>query len=109
LKQIKVNTYLSVGILQDADRDLTALESLPVTDIVSINGLLSKYIKYENIPYIFKCQNQIYFNKCLDYDFTPKSPNMELSVADATKFSGGYYAKYLKYKQKYLALKNKSN
>lgn len=62
---------------------------------------------YANVKKIFSCNNQIYFNKCIDYDDTmidPELPafNREISPALLQKY---YYEKYLKYKAKYLSLK----
>lgn len=63
---------------------------------------------YANIKKIFSCNNQVYFNKCIDYDDSMIDPdlpafNKEIDPALLKKY---YYQKYLKYKSKYLSLKN---
>jgi hypothetical protein len=61
---------------------------------------------YENIEIIYKCMNQVYFNKCIDYhiDLSDALTKPSTSISK-DNFMGGYYEKYLKYKLKYLKLK----
>lgn len=63
---------------------------------------------YSNIEKIYACHNQLYFNKCLDYDGNPINPDTdEYNVKIKAELLGGsnYYNKYLKYKNKYMSLK----
>jgi hypothetical protein len=63
---------------------------------------------YENIPLIYACTNVTFFNKCVDYhvDLSNAGDEANKTVLTTDNFRGGYYKKYIKYKQKYLALKN---
>jgi hypothetical protein len=66
---------------------------------------------YENIDIIYSCINKTYFNKCIDYhiDLSEAERPENITSLNKNNFTGGYYQKYLKYKNKYLNLKNNKN
>jgi hypothetical protein len=66
-----------------------------------------KYFVYSNLPIIYQCYAQKYYNKCLHYN--PELKELPSNTSDQNGQSGqngGYKRKYLKYKQKYLSLKS---
>ena len=34
-----------------------------------------KYLTYQNTPFIFNCNNQSFFNKCINYEVIPLDNN----------------------------------
>jgi len=71
---------------------------------------LSKYFTYDNIKIIYKCFNGLYLQSCLNYEshlINPDEPIYNTKLRP--ELLGGYYQKYLKYKNKYLKLKSELN
>jgi hypothetical protein len=65
---------------------------------------LEKYFTYDNLKIIYKCFNDLYLQSCINYDKNLIDPD---TAEYNTKIDGSMLKKYLKYKNKYLALKNK--
>ncbi len=82
----------------------------PTTDKVKMNELYRNYFIYdeETLNILYNCDGEKYINKCVDVEnFIPIPLSSEYERPIDTTLLGGYYQKYLKYKNKYLSLKNK--
>lgn len=94
IEQIKpTNPSNPTLVLTEMDKDL--------------DYLISQYLIYDNIKYIFDCSNALYLKECLKLgnleDIKPFYSDIEL-INDELN----YKRKYLKYKAKYLALSQKT-
>jgi hypothetical protein len=84
----------------DAAGDAAIDNSVPLTD-----EEFTRAFTFANVKKIFMCTNQMYFNKCINYDDSMIDPNTAKfnRCIDTT-----YLNKYLKYKTKYLKLLEKN-
>ena len=84
------------------ERKQKALDDL---DKMDKNMIMITYFTYSNVSIIFECSENYYLNKCIEVNL------LELSSSDPVKINSDgnleFEKKYLKYKTKYLALKNK--
>jgi len=93
--------------LSASAREFIPTNSTTISKPLSVEEM-EKTFTYANVEKIYECHNQLYFNKCLDYDGNPINPNTdEYNVKIRADLLGGsdYYNKYLKYKNKYLIQK----
>ena len=74
-----------------------------------MDELCKKYFIFDmaTLNILFNCDGERYINKCVDIDnFLPILMTSEYERPINTALLGGYYQKYLKYKNKYISLKN---
>jgi hypothetical protein len=113
LKYLNVESYGTYSgenkekIIKSAIKKIDPSEN--VSDgIVDLVELKRRHFTLDNIEKIVNCHNKQYFNKCIEVDeLTPNETYTDKDVRPEQL--GGYYKKYLKYKQKYLELKNSLN
>ena len=100
LRNIIKKIIIETGIKPEVN-----IDTIPLTP-----EILSKYITYRNIETIYKCHNALYIQGCLNSDVLMSNP-LDYDTDIKVELLGGgvvdnYYQKYLKYKNKYLTLKN---
>jgi len=108
----------TMKIIDDNDNTIITLEDIikdsPTNIVSSVNGTRKEWIDY-----IYFSNNTLDKNE-IDYEILnldsvipdKKHPSDHIPIMSTFKFkeqSGGYYEKYLKYKQKYIKLRNKLN
>ena len=85
----------------DTREDLTTFEA-------NHTDIKRRQFTYENSDKIFDCNGIMYFNKCIELT-TLTSYDPQLRDIDVNMLGGKYYEKYMKYKSKYLKLREKIN
>ena len=93
-------------IIRNIIRNIITEKPVATTDVPETMELsrtnLEKYFTYDNLNIIYKCFNDLYLQSCINYDKNLIDPD----VAEYNKkIDGSMLKKYLKYKNKYLALK----
>lgn len=108
-----ISQYLSITSYKEYMEDNKNKILLDILHKINPNATLddlSKLLTYDNLRKIYKCHNKLYINGCIDYDSNPIDPNMKKynEKIDITMLGGTniHYNKYLKYKTKYIMLKN---
>jgi len=103
IEKYQQNTRITQTYVQKGNQSYTQQKiNYNITDD-QLNELKKIYLIYSNIPIIYNCFNKKYLDKCIDI-------NTELlDFSNIGKQSGGYKEKYLKYKTKYLKLKQSLN
>jgi hypothetical protein len=89
--------------------ELGTLESASHNKI-KLNDLCKKYFIYDEptLDILFNCNGERFLNKCVDIEnYLPISITSEYERPINKALLGGYYQKYLKYKNKYMSLKIK--
>jgi hypothetical protein len=95
---ISKGKYGDLGILETATHDK-----------IKLNDLCKKYFIYDEqtLNILFNCNGERYINKCVDIENILPVPLYSKYERPIDKsLLGGYYEKYLKYKNKYISLKN---
>ena len=107
--QIIINLLEKIIIKKYNFQDLEKLHSMSNTD-EKINCLCKKYFIYDEqiLDILFNCDGERYISKCLDIEnYLPISLDSKYEIQIDKSLLGGYYQKkYLKYKNKYISLKN---
>jgi hypothetical protein len=113
LKYLNATSYRTYSgenkekIIKSAIKKINPSENVSDTT-VDLAELKRKYFTLSNVEKIVNCHNKQYFNKCIEVD--ELVPNEEYTNKEIRlEQLGGYYKKYLKYKQKYIELKTKLN
>ena len=95
-------------IIRNIIRNIIIEKPVETTDVPETMELsranLEKYFTYDNLKIIYKCFNELYLQSCINYDKNLIDPDVEIYN---TKIDGAMLKKYLKYKNKYIALKKK--
>jgi hypothetical protein len=84
-----------------SERDDLLLES-------NLDETCKNYFTYDidTLNILFNCDGERYINKCVDIEnFIPVPLSTKYERPIDTTLLGGYYQKYLKYKNKYMSLK----
>jgi hypothetical protein len=87
--------------------------NINVSDNIELTPeILAEYFTYQNIEIIYKCNNALYIQHCINNDVFMLDPsdydtniNSELIGGGVSLTANRFYQKYLKYKNKYIILK----
>jgi hypothetical protein len=95
-------------IIRNIIRNIITEKPVATTDVAETMELsranLEKYFTYDNLKIIYKCFNELYLQSCINYDKHLIDPDV---AKYNKKIDGNMLKKYLKYKNKYIALKKK--
>jgi len=93
-------------IIRNIIRNIITEKPVTTTDVPETMELsrpnLEKYFTYDNLKIIYKCFNDLYLQSCINYDKNLIDPD---TAEYNTKIDASMLKKYLKYKNKYIALK----